>query len=246
MQRPASQLRDGAWPSAGTGNQLAKAREETALFFKIAKWVQISHEPFYLSWAHHKKVFHFANLYICIAECKPPLWKMTTGHKQHYMSQGLQLQQQTEIGQIMYPIAGTWASVLFNYFCAYWQGFGLCQLSQAVSGRVLGRGIFYNRHYWWGYFILGGRQFTYLIASHPTCCQDWRMTPGLFYLLVKIQPLTSELAFSYARFHNHCYNYFLIKSHSYATKKSKYNVLKCVFGYLLNWWNNKSDIFDAA
>lgn len=29
-------------------------------------------------------------------------------------------------------------------------------------------------------------------------------------------------------------------------KKSKYNVLKCMFGCLLNWWNSKSDVFDAA
>lgn len=140
------------WKPVGKGK-----RGDSSIFPWIAKWVQLSHEPFYLSWAHHKKVFHFANLYICIAEHKPPLWEMTTGHKQHYMSQGLHLQQQTEIGQIMYPIAGTWASVLFNYICAYWHGFGLCQLSQAVSGRVSGLGIFYNRHYWWGYFILGGR-----------------------------------------------------------------------------------------
>lgn len=143
--------------------------------------------------------------------------------------------------QGMDPITATWASALFNCWCAYWHSFG--QLSQAMPGHVLVLGIFHNRQYWWGYFILGRRQLTYRIAS---CAAGWRRSPGPVYLLVEIQPLRPELAFLGAKFLNYHYNKFLIKSHSYATKKSKCNVLKCMLGHLLNWWKNKSDIFDAV
>lgn len=81
---------DGPLQGLGTSWQ---RQERRRLYFSMASQGTITFLwLFYLSWAHHKKVLHFANLCVCTAEHEPPLWKITAGRKQHYTSQQLQLQ----------------------------------------------------------------------------------------------------------------------------------------------------------
>lgn len=95
VQRPANQLRrEGIAPGSLQGLGTSWQRQERRqLYFSTASQQSTTFLGLlYLPWAHHKKVLHFSNLDVCTAEHEPPLWEITTGQKQRYMSQRLQQQ----------------------------------------------------------------------------------------------------------------------------------------------------------